>query len=110
MRKMHKMRKLEKGKHMFINIGYGNVINTDKVVSIISPDSAPIKRLVQNAKESGMSVDATQGRRTRSVIITDSGHVVLSALLPDTIAERIHNTQLQEDVDSDRQEISAKRE
>ncbi len=75
---------------MFINIGYGNVINSDKIVSVISPDSAPIKRLVQKAKEDGISVDATQGRRTRSVIITDSGHVILSALIPETIAERVH--------------------
>lgn len=73
-----------------INIGYGNVVNTDKIVSIISPDSAPIKRLVQASKDNGTAVDATQGRRTRAVIITDSGHVILSALLPDTIANRYH--------------------
>lgn len=71
----------------FINIGFGNIINTDKVVSIITPDSAPAKRLVQKAKEEGMIIDATQGRRTRGVIITDE-HIVLSSLLPDTIASR----------------------
>lgn len=71
----------------FINIGFGNVINTDKVVSVISPDSAPAKRLVQRAKESGNIIDATQGRRTKGIIVTDQ-HIVLSALLPDTIAAR----------------------
>lgn len=71
----------------FINIGFGNIINSDKVVSIITPDSAPAKRLVQRAKEEGNIIDATQGRRTRGIIITD-GHVVLSSLLPDTIANR----------------------
>ena len=70
----------------FINIGFGNIINTDKVVSIVTPDSAPAKRLVQRAKEEGNIIDATQGRRTRGIIITD--HIVLSALLPDTIATR----------------------
>jgi hypothetical protein len=71
----------------FVNIGFGNIINTDKIVAIISPDSAPSKRLVQKAKEDGTVIDATQGRRTRGVIITDD-HVVLSSLLPDTIAGR----------------------
>lgn len=71
----------------FINIGFGNVINTDKVVSVISPDSAPAKRLVQRAKENGNIIDATQGRRTKGIIVTDQ-HIVLSALLPDTIAAR----------------------
>jgi len=72
-----------------VNIGYGNVVNSDKIVSVINPDSAPIKRLIQAAKENGTSVDATQGRRTKSIVITDSGHVILSALLPETIAERV---------------------
>lgn len=75
----------------FINIGFGNIINTRKVVSIITPDSAPAKRLVQRAKEQGNIIDATQGRRTRGIIITDE-HVVLSSLLPDTIASRTRNT------------------
>lgn len=73
-----------------INIGYGNVINSAKIISIINPDSAPIKRLVQTAKDNGHAIDATQGRRTRSVIITDSNHIILSALMPDTIASRFH--------------------
>lgn len=71
-----------------INIGYGNVVNSDKIVSVISPESAPIRRLVQNAKDKGVAVDATQGRKTKSVIITDSNYIVLSALMPDTIAGR----------------------
>lgn len=71
-----------------INIGFGNVVNSDKIVAIIAPDSAPAKRLVQNAKETGRIVDATQGRRTRAIIITDSDHVILSALLPETISGR----------------------
>ena len=71
-----------------IHIGYGNMVNADKLVCVISPDSAPIKRLVQTAKEEGMSIDATQGRKTKAVLIMDSGHVVLSALLPETISLR----------------------
>jgi len=71
-----------------INIGFGNIVNSDKIVAIIAPDSAPAKRLVQNSKETGRVVDATQGRRTRAVIITDSDHVILSALLPETISGR----------------------
>lgn len=71
-----------------VNIGYGNIVNTNKIISIISPEAAPVKRMVQNAKDNGMAIDATCGRRTRSVIVTDSGHLVLSALLPETIASR----------------------
>jgi len=71
-----------------INIGFGNIVNSDKIVAIIAPDSAPSKRLIQNSKETGRVVDATQGRRTRAVIITDSDHVILSALLPETISGR----------------------
>lgn len=71
-----------------ISVGYGNVVNVDKIVSIISPDAAPIKRLVQIAKDEGRAVDATCGRKTRAVIIMESDHVVLSALMPETIANR----------------------
>lgn len=71
-----------------INIGYGNMVNFDKVVSVVSPDSAPIKRMIQNAKDSGSAIDATQGRKTQGVIITDSNYIILSALLPETIANR----------------------
>lgn len=71
-----------------INIGFGNVVNTDKVVAVVSPDAAPVKRIVQSAKESGKSIDATQGRKTKAVIITDSDMLILSALQPETIAKR----------------------
>lgn len=71
-----------------INIGYGNLVSFQKIVSIVSSESAPIKRMVQNAKDSGLAIDATQGRKTQSVIITDSNYIVLSALLPETIAGR----------------------
>ena len=69
-----------------VNIGYGNVVNADKVVAVISPESAPIKRMVQNAKDQGMAIDATQGRKTKSVIVTENGYLVLSALIPETIS------------------------
>ena len=72
----------------FVNIGFGNIIHADKIIAMITPDSAPAKRMVQRAKEEGNIVDATQGRKTKAVIITD-GPLVLSALLPETIANRI---------------------
>lgn len=71
-----------------VNIGFGNLINSDKIVAVVSSEAAPVKRLVQHAKESGRTIDATQGRRTKSVIITQEDHVVLSALQPDTIQKR----------------------
>ena len=71
-----------------INIGFGNLVNASKVVAIVSPDSAPSKRIVQTARDGGMVIDATQGRRTRAIIIMSDDHVVLSALLPETIAAR----------------------
>ena len=70
-----------------LNIGFGNVVNMDKIVAVVSPDAAPIKRLVQAAKE-GKAVDATQGRKTKAVLITESDMVVLSALQPETISKR----------------------
>ncbi|NLL73966.1 MAG: DUF370 domain-containing protein [Clostridiales bacterium] len=73
-----------------INVGFGNVVNSSKIISIISPDAAPIKRMVQNAKDTGMAIDATCGRRTKAVIVTDSGYVILSSLLPETIAGRVN--------------------
>ena len=72
-----------------INVGFGNIVALDRIISIVSPDSAPIKRLVQEAKDSKFAIDATYGRKTRAVIVMDSGHVVLSALQPETIASRI---------------------
>ena len=72
-----------------INIGFGNIVSANRIISILSPESAPIKRLVQEAKDSKMAIDATYGRRTRAVIIMDSGHVILSAVQPETVAGRL---------------------
>jgi len=72
-----------------INIGFGNIVNSNKIVSIVSPESAPIKRIIQDAKDNKMAVDATYGRRTRAVLIMDSGHVILSAVQPETVAGRL---------------------
>jgi hypothetical protein len=71
-----------------IHIGFGNIVNTSKIIAIVSPDSAPVKRLVQKAKENGTVIDATQGRKTKSVLVMESSQIVLSALLPETIAGR----------------------
>ena len=72
----------------FVHIGYGNMVNADRVDAIVSPDGAPIKRLVQSATENGNAVDATQGRKTKAVLVMADGQVILSALLPETIAAR----------------------
>ncbi|TAD79629.1 MAG: DUF370 domain-containing protein [Oscillatoriales cyanobacterium] len=72
-----------------INVGFGNIVAANRIIAIVSPDSAPIRRLVTDAKERGQLVDATYGRRTRAVIISDSGHVVLSAIQPETVANRL---------------------
>ncbi|MFW5976313.1 MAG: extracellular matrix/biofilm regulator RemA [Bacillota bacterium] len=72
-----------------INIGFGNIVAGNRVIAVVSPESAPIKRIVQEARESGMLIDATYGRRTRAVIITDSDHVVLSAIQPETVSHRL---------------------
>lgn len=71
-----------------IHIGFGNIVNTGKIIAIVSPDSAPVKRMVQNAKEAGAAVDATQGRKTKAVLVMENGQLVLSALLPETIVNR----------------------
>lgn len=71
-----------------ISIGHGNILAANRIIAIISPDSAPVKRIVQEARERGTLIDATYGRRTRAVVITDSGHVVLSAVQPETLAHR----------------------
>ncbi len=73
-----------------INIGYGNMVSADRIVTVISPDSAPIKRLIQEARDDGRAIDATYGRKTRAVIVMDSGHIVLSSLITDTLASRIN--------------------
>lgn len=72
-----------------INIGFGNMVNSSRVVAVISPESAPVKRIIQEARDSRVLVDATYGRRTRAVIITDSDHVILSSLQPETVANRL---------------------
>ncbi len=75
-----------------INIGFGNMINSSRIIAIVSPDSAPIKRVVTEAKDRSVLVDATYGRRTRAVIITDSEHVILSPLQPETVANRLNDS------------------
>ncbi|MCU0567252.1 MAG: DUF370 domain-containing protein [Oculatellaceae cyanobacterium Prado106] len=71
-----------------INIGFGNIVSANRVIAIVSPESAPIKRIINDARDRGQLIDATYGRRTRAVIISDSGHVVLSAIQPETVANR----------------------
>ena len=72
-----------------INIGFGNIVSANRIIAIVSPESAPIKRIITEARDRGMLVDATYGRRTRAVIITDSDHVILSAVQPETVAHRL---------------------
>ena len=74
----------------FVNIGFGNVVNSEKVYSIVSPDAAPVKRMVQNAKDMGKAIDGTFGRKTKAVLVMDNQTVVLSSLLPETIAARMN--------------------
>ncbi|MGD1898351.1 MAG: DUF370 domain-containing protein [Phormidesmis sp.] len=74
-----------------INIGFGNSISADKVVAIVSPESAPIKRIISEARDRGQLVDATYGRRTRAVMVTESGHILLSSIQPETVAHRFIN-------------------
>ena len=81
-----------------VNIGFGNVVAAGRTVAIVSPDSSPIKRIIQDAKEKATLIDATYGRRTRAVIITDSEHVILSAVQPETVAARAEpDTDMEED-------------
>ena len=87
----------------FISIGYGNMVNAARVVTIVSPDSSPMKRLIQDARDGGRVIDATCGRRTRSVIITDSDHVILSAIQAETISNRL-NGEGTDNTDSDEEE------
>ena len=75
-----------------INIGFGNFVAANRVISVVSPESAPIKRIVQEARESGMLVDATYGRRTRAVIVIDSDHIILSAIQPETVSQRLEDS------------------
>lgn len=74
-----------------INIGFGNIVAANRIIAIVSPESAPIKRLITEARDRGMLIDATYGRRTRAVIIADSEHVILSAVQPETVKHRLHS-------------------
>lgn len=80
-----------------INIGFGNIVSANRIIAIVSPESAPIKRMVQEAKDNSMAVDATYGRRTRAVLIMDSGHIILSAVQPETVAGRLDKEELEEE-------------
>ncbi|MDD6429341.1 extracellular matrix/biofilm biosynthesis regulator RemA family protein [Candidatus Weimeria sp. HCP3S3_B5] len=83
-----------------INIGYGNLVSSDRILCIVSPKSAPISRLVKKAKEDGSLVDASEGRKTKGVIIADNGSVILSALTPVTIEGRMHNEKTDEETEN----------
>ena len=83
-----------------INIGFGNMVSANRLVAIVSPESAPIKRIIADARERGSLIDATYGRRTRAVIITDSDHVILSAVQPETVANRLDDDD-EEDLEED---------
>lgn len=74
-----------------INIGFGNIVSANRIIAIVSPESAPIKRIIQEARDRGMLIDATYGRRTRAVVVTDSDHIILSAVQPETVAHRLGN-------------------
>lgn len=87
----------------FISIGFGNMVSAGRIVTLVSPDSAPVKRLIQDAREAGRVIDVSCGRRTRSVIITDSDHVILSAIQAETISNRLNgesaeSSEIDEDV------------
>jgi regulator of extracellular matrix RemA (YlzA/DUF370 family) len=75
-----------------INIGFGNIVAAGRIIAIVSPESAPIKRIISDAREKSMLIDATYGRRTRAVIVTDNGSLILSALQPETVASRMQST------------------
>ena len=84
-----------------INVGFGNIVNTDKILAVISPDSAPAKRLIQHARDEERLIDATQGRRTRAVIVSDNGMLILSALLPDTLGGRFQTSEVLEETSNE---------
>lgn len=88
----------------FINVGFGNMVAADRVVALANPDSAPIKRLIQDSKDDGRAIDVTCGRRTRAVIITDSEHVILSAIQTETIANRLDSSAQIEDGEENEEE------
>lgn len=87
-----------------INIGFGNMVSANRLVAIVSPESAPIKRIIQDARDKGSLIDATYGRRTRAVIITDSDHVILSAVQPETVANRLADQTEDEEMEMEEDE------
>ena len=93
----------------FINVGFGNMVAADRVVALANPDSAPIKRLIQDSKDDGRAIDVTCGRRTRAVIITDSEHVILSAIQAETIANRLDSSAVTYEEESDEDEDTESR-
>ena len=84
-----------------INIGFGNMVSANRLLAVVSPDSAPIKRMIQEARDRGMLIDATYGRRTRAVVIMDTDHVILSAILPETVAARLEDKNVPDGVEED---------
>jgi len=84
-----------------INIGFGNIVVASRVIAIVSPESAPIKRVIQEARDANILIDATYGRKTRAVVITDSGHIILSAVQPETVAGRLGDKEDDEMEDDD---------
>ena len=88
-----------------VNIGFGNMVSAGRIVSIVSPESAPIKRIILEARDRSMLIDATYVRRTRAVIVTDSDHVILSAIQPETIAHRVEDQTDDADEDDDEEEV-----
>jgi extracellular matrix regulatory protein A len=88
-----------------INVGFGNIISAGRVIAIVSPDSAPIKRLIQDAKSKGTLIASTCGRRTRAIVVMDSGHIVLSALQPETIANRFAAEDKEEEEEEEEEEL-----
>lgn len=87
-----------------INIGFGNIVSANRIISVVSPESAPIKRLIQESRDKGLLIDATYGRRTRAVIITDSQHIILTPVQPETVGNRFNNKEDKEDKE-DKEEI-----
>lgn len=85
----------------FVNIGFGNMVSASKLVAIVSPESAPIKRIIQDARDNGCLIDATYGRRTRAVIVMDSEHVILSAIQPETVANRMAGQDVPDEEEED---------
>ena len=87
-----------------INIGFGNIVSASRVIAIVGPDAAPVKRIIQDARERGLLIDATCGRRTRAVLVTDSQHIILSAVQPETIAHRLESREILAEADEEEED------